>query len=160
MRELSLAFVIARKVLALAEEQPFAHVREVRLAVGEWTSVQAEQLVYCYGAVTEDTPLVDSILAIEPVAGVVKCPHCGYTGRPKFWEDSHWLAAIPTLMCPECERSAEMVEGHQCAIRAIHYASGPGGSSAGRHDGQSGENPGNDLNSPATHFQNFVAYVE
>src|ERR1019366_420860 len=78
MHELSLASVIAQKVQALAEGQPLARVREVRVAVGEWTSVQAEQLVFCYRAVTEDTPLGDSILAIEPVAGVVKCPYCGY----------------------------------------------------------------------------------
>ena len=122
MHELSLASVIAQKVQALAEGQPLARVREVRVAVGEWTSVQAEQLVFCYRAVTEDTPLGDSILAIEPVAGVVKCPYCGYMGRPKYWEDAQWLAPIPTLMCPECERSADMVKGHECAIRAIRYA--------------------------------------
>jgi len=122
MHELSLASAIAEKVLAHAQSRPGARVREVRLAVGEWMCVQVEQLTFCYRAIIQETPIEESTLAIERVEGSVHCPHCGYDGRPAYWDDAQWLAPVATLQCPRCQQTAQIVAGQDCAIRSIQYA--------------------------------------
>ena len=60
----------------------------VRLAVGELSHVEADQLRFCYTAITQETAMENSTLEIESVAAVVECPRCSYRGRPKYWEDA------------------------------------------------------------------------
>jgi hydrogenase nickel incorporation protein HypA/HybF len=102
--------------------RPESRVIEVRLAVGEWSCVQAEQLVFCYRVITEETPLAGSSLEIDRLPGEVKCEHCGYAGRPQYWDDAQWLAPVPTLTCPQCSQTVSITHGDECAIRAIKYA--------------------------------------
>jgi hydrogenase nickel incorporation protein HypA/HybF len=122
MHELSLASAVADKVMSHAQSQPGRRVVEVRIGIGEWMCVQAEQLTFCYRAITQETPISGSTLEIEPIAGLVKCPHCGYAGQPRYWDEAQWLAPFPTLQCPTCGETAEITQGQECAIRAIRYA--------------------------------------
>jgi hydrogenase nickel incorporation protein HypA/HybF len=122
MHELSLASAIADKVMNYAESRPGQRVIEVKLGIGEWMCVQDEQLTFCYRAITQETPIGDSTLEIERIPGSVKCPHCGYEGRPKYWDEAQWLGPIATLQCPTCDQTAEITQGQECAIRAIKYA--------------------------------------
>jgi hydrogenase nickel incorporation protein HypA/HybF len=121
MHELSIASSLAAKVLAFAEGTDGARVLEVTLEVGEMTCIQTEQLTFCYGAITTDTPIEGSALIIERVPLVVSCPECGYTGRPKYWEDAQWDAPIATLACPRCGRTADAIRGHECSIKSLRY---------------------------------------
>ena len=68
MHELSIASAVAEKVMAFAQARQPARVLQVRLAVGEMTCLQKEQLAFCYHAITQATPIEDSTLEIEPVA--------------------------------------------------------------------------------------------
>jgi hydrogenase nickel incorporation protein HypA/HybF len=122
MHELSIAATIVEDVLDFAQKQGAARVVRVRLAIGELTCVQSEQLKFCYESVTTDTALADSQLDIEVMPARVTCGHCGYEGAPKYWMDS--LADVPlaTLQCPTCGKSTEAVQGHECAIKSIQYA--------------------------------------
>jgi hydrogenase nickel incorporation protein HypA/HybF len=122
MHELSIASAVAEKVMDFARTHQPGRVLQVRLAVGEMTCLQKEQLAFCYRAITQETPIEDSTLEIEPVATIVNCPGCGYTGSPKYWEDGQWQTSIPTLACPGCGATAEAIQGHECAIRTITYA--------------------------------------
>ena len=122
VHELSIASAVAEKVMAFAQTRQPGRVLQVRLAVGEMTCLQKEQLAFCYHAITQATPIEDSTLEIEAVAPIVNCPGCGYTGSPKYWEEAQWQTSIPTLACPRCGGTTEAVQGHECAIRAITYA--------------------------------------
>ena len=122
MHELSLASAVADKVMNHAQSRPGERVAVVRVGVGEWMCVQEEQLSFCYRAITQETPIGDSELEIERIPGLVRCPRCGYEGPPKYWEEAQWMAAVPTLQCPECGETAEVTQGQDCAIRAIRYA--------------------------------------
>jgi Zn finger protein HypA/HybF involved in hydrogenase expression len=53
---------------------------------------------------------------------MVRCAHCEYSGRPKYWDDALSVAPIPTLECPNCGSAVEPVEGNDCAIKAIRFA--------------------------------------
>jgi hydrogenase nickel incorporation protein HypA/HybF len=122
MHELSIAATIVENVLEFAEKNCATKVMRVRLAIGELTCVQPEQLKFCYQSVTTETTLADSELEIETILARVNCSHCGYEGPPKYWMDSLADTPIATLQCPTCGKSVDAVQGHECAIRTVQYA--------------------------------------
>ncbi len=122
MHEFSIASGLVEKLLDFAEKNPDKKIVEVRVAIGEFTQIEEEQL--CVSATTRSSPRCRSRgprLTIEPVLGKVSCPHCSYSGPPKYWEGA--LAGLPvaTLECPECGRAAAVTEGEECAIRSVRY---------------------------------------
>lgn len=121
MHEMSIAANLVEKLLEFAYAHPERKVMLVRLAVGELTHLEPEQLRFCYGAITAETPLEGSSLEIEKVAATVQCPHCAYCGRPQYWEGILAQTSVVTLCCPQCGKAAEAIQGHECAIQSIRY---------------------------------------
>jgi len=121
MHELSIASAVVDSVLEFLDAHEVKKVLTVRLAVGELSHVEAEQLRFCYTAITQETAIENSTLEIESVAALVECPRCSYRGRPKYWEDALSAAPIPTLECPDCRAAVEPVEGNDCAIKTIQF---------------------------------------
>jgi hydrogenase nickel incorporation protein HypA/HybF len=122
MHELSIAATILEDVLGVVEAHGISKVVRVRLAIGELTCVQPEQLKFCYESVTRETALADSELDIETVPARVRCARCAYEGPPKYWMDSLADVPVPTLQCPICGKSTEAAQGHECSIKTIQYA--------------------------------------
>jgi hydrogenase nickel incorporation protein HypA/HybF len=122
MHELSIASAVVESVLAFVAERSVKRVLAVRLAIGEFSHVEAEQLRFCYMAITQETPMQDSALEIEKVEAVVCCKYCSYSGRPKYWDDALSAAPVPTLQCPSCGGVVEPVEGNDCAIKSVRFA--------------------------------------
>jgi len=121
MHELSIASSVVDRVLEFLDSHEVKKVITVRLAIGELSNVEAEQLRFCYTAITQETALENSTLEIENVPAVVECPSCSYRGRPKYWADALSAAPIPTFECPDCKGTVEPVEGNDCAIKAIQF---------------------------------------
>src|SRR6476660_1460719 len=117
MHELSIAATIVESVLEFVSARRINQVRAVRLAVGELTCVQHDQLRFCYESLTGPTQIEGSRLEIETVPAEVKCSHCGYEGAPRYWDEALAGELIPTLQCPKCGKGTEAVRGHECAIR-------------------------------------------
>ena len=80
-----------------------------------------EQLRFCYGAITRETVIEESVLELEPSSAVVSCHSCSYLGPPKYWEDDVARASTPTLQCPHCGKTTQAIQGHECSIRKIRY---------------------------------------
>jgi hydrogenase nickel incorporation protein HypA/HybF len=121
MHELSIASAVVDSVLEYLDAHEVKKVMTVRLAVGELSHVEAEQLRFCYMAITQETAMENSILEIESVPAIVECPRCSYRGRPKYWADAISAAPIPTLECPACGGAVEPVEGNDCAIKTVRF---------------------------------------
>jgi len=121
MHEFSIASSIVENLLSLAAEQRVAKFLEVRLTIGEFTHIEAEQLRFCFHSITKDTVLEDAALEIETSDAAVRCPHCGYAGPPQYWDGALSATLVPTLQCPECGRAAEPAEGHECSIKAVKF---------------------------------------
>ncbi len=121
MHELSIASTLVENVLEFAAAPPPKKIQRVLLQIGELTAVEPEQLKFCYASVTRETEIEDSILEIEQVPAEVSCPHCGYAGAPKYWEEAHTAGRVATLECPRCGKLAETTHGHDCTIRTIRY---------------------------------------
>ena len=130
MHELSVASAILEKVLEFVSAHSVKKVLAVRLAIGELSHIEADQLRFCYVAITEQTPIQDSALEIETVEAVVQCERCPYRGRPKYWDDALSVGPIPTMQCPNCGAAVEIVEGNDCAIKSIRFAVGDDGLAA------------------------------
>ncbi len=121
MHEFSIASAIVESVLSFAEKQHAARVVEVRLILGEFTHIEAEQLKFCFHAISSDTVLADATLEIETSDAAVHCPHCGYKGPPKYWEGALDVALVPTLQCPICGKTVDASEGNECAIKSVKF---------------------------------------
>jgi hydrogenase nickel incorporation protein HypA/HybF len=122
MHELSIASAVVESVLEFISTRPIKKVQAVRLAIGELSHLEADQLRFCYMAITEQTPIQDSVLEIETVEVVVRCERCSYRGRPKYWDDVLSVGPILTLQCPNCDDTVEVIEGNDCAIKSIRVA--------------------------------------
>ena len=122
MHEFSIACSIVDSVLDFCRAQAPAQVLTVRVAIGELTCVEPEQLSFCYRSITENTEIANSELEIERVGAEVACSHCGYRGKPKYWDEALSFAPVPTLQCPKCSRQVEAREGEECAIKTIRIS--------------------------------------
>ena len=128
MHELSIASSVVESVLEFVSvRQDIKKVLSLRLAIGEFSHVEADQLRFCYMAITEQTPIQGSTLEIETVEALVRCERCRYQGRPKYWDDALSVGPIPTLQCPNCGATVEAIDGNDCAIKSIRFATGEDG---------------------------------
>jgi hydrogenase nickel incorporation protein HypA/HybF len=121
MHEFSIASGLVEKLLDFAEKNPDKKIVEVRVAIGEFTQIEEEQLRFCYDSIITEMPLAGSSLTIEPVLGKVACSHCPYVGPPKYWDGALHGVPVATLECPACGKAAHIAEGNECAIRSLRY---------------------------------------
>jgi hydrogenase nickel incorporation protein HypA/HybF len=121
MHELSIVSGIVESVLDFVAARQITQVVDVRLAVGELTRLEPEQLRFCYTAMVEQTAIEGSTLEIEGVSAEVNCPHCCYAGPPKYWDEALSTAPVATLQCPRCGKATEATRGHECEIKMIKY---------------------------------------
>lgn len=122
MHELSIASAIVESVLDFAEKQHATRVIAVRLAIGEFTHIEAEQVRFCFQAIAKGTVLEEAVLEIERADAAVQCRHCGYAGPPKYWDGALAGTLVPTLQCPTCGKTAEPAEGQECSIKTVKFA--------------------------------------
>ncbi len=119
MHELSIASGLVEKLQEFSARNPEKQIVEVHLAIGELSHIEEEQFRFCYEAITTETPLAGSTLEIERIEAIVNCPHCSFRGRPKYWDGALSGIPVPTLECPSCGRTAEAIEGKECAIKSL-----------------------------------------
>ncbi len=91
MHELSIALSMIEQI----EEQSAKHpgtVRSVQVKVGVLSGVDAEALRFAWELAREGTDLAATLLEIESVPLLVRCPACGNTHTPD----------IQSILCPRC----------------------------------------------------------
>lgn len=121
MHELSIASAIVESVLEFAEAHDVDKVLAVRLAIGEMTCIECDQLTFCYKAISQETPIAESDLEIRKVKTRVECLECSYIGPPQYWTEDGFDSAIPTLRCPQCGKTARAIQGLECALTTIRF---------------------------------------
>lgn len=121
MHEFSIASGLVEKLLDFAAKNPDKKIVDVRVAIGEFTQIEGEQLRFCYESIITEMPIAGSSLTIEPIPGKVACPHCSYRGAPKYWDGALHGGPVATLECPGCGNAARIMEGEECAIRSVRF---------------------------------------
>jgi hydrogenase nickel incorporation protein HypA/HybF len=122
MHELSIVTSIVETVTetlaALPDSSRGARVLEVRLRVGALASVIPESLEFCWGIVSEGTPLEGSKLVVNLLPVVVHCGPCGQDAE---------LEGVQSFRCPRCgEPCSDMRQGRELEIDSIEIEDGEG----------------------------------
>ena len=112
---------LVKKVLTEAEKQCADKVLEVHLEVGKLTFLGLEQMRFCYEVICKDSILEGSKLIIDQVDGVVRCNNCGYEGAVNYFEEPIYHITVPTLSCPKCGETTEVIQGRECIIKRIVF---------------------------------------
>jgi hydrogenase nickel incorporation protein HypA/HybF len=93
VHELSLCCSIYDIVGKALASRPGHSVEAVNLQVGQLRQVVPESLEFCWGMVTQDSPLAGSMLVIDQVPVVLDCLSCG---------ESTTAADVFMLTCGSC----------------------------------------------------------
>ena len=116
MHELSIVSSIVESVTEKLSTYPGARVLEVRLRVGALASVIPESLEFCWGIVSEGTPLEGSKLVVNMLPVVVHCAPCGLDAE---------LEGVQSFRCPRCgEPCSDMRQGRELEIDSIEIEDG------------------------------------
>lgn len=121
MHEFSIASGLVEKLLDFANANPDKKIVEVRVAIGEFTQIEEEQLRFCYESIITEMPIAGSTLLLELVLAKVACSNCSYSGPPKYWDRALHGGLVATLECPECGKATRITEGEECAIRSVRF---------------------------------------
>ncbi len=119
MHELSIASGLVEKLLEFSAQNPGDTIIEVRLEIGELSTIDSDALNFCYESIIKGTPIKGSSLSIEKIPALVKCPYCFYRGRPHYWNDVLVIAPVITMRCPKCGETVEADQGQECAIKSV-----------------------------------------
>ena len=121
MHEFSIASGLVEKLLDFAEKNPDKKIVEVRVAIGEFTQIEEEQLRFCYESIITEMPIAGSRLTIEPVLGKSRLFALFLQRTTEIL--GRCLARVPvaTLECPGCGNAARVIEGEECAIRSVRF---------------------------------------
>lgn len=77
MHELSLLENVRDIIEHEAERQQFAKVRQITLAIGALSCIEADALRFAFDVVMKDSLAADAELLIETVPALGRCRHCG-----------------------------------------------------------------------------------
>ncbi len=119
MHEGSITMQIVESVMKEADTQKAKKVVEVNLVIGSLTFLNPEQIMFWYEMLTKDTIMEGSRLVVEESEGTVHCRKCGYEGGFKYIDDKAFHVPVPTLQCPKCDGTVEIVRGKDCVIKRI-----------------------------------------
>lgn len=102
-------------------------VEVVRLRVGDLRQVVPDTLTYCWGLLTESTPLAGSVLEIERVHVELRCATCGSVTR---------VGGDLDLGCSSCGGSkVDVLAGEEFVLESMDLGERAEVAAAGDRDG-------------------------
>jgi hydrogenase nickel incorporation protein HypA/HybF len=113
MHELSIAQSIVEVVDARATEYNAAHVKSVRLKIGEASGVVTDSLTFCFEMLASLEPtLAGAQLLIDSVPHRARCRHCA-----QEFSVTNFVA-----QCPTCEEwSSDIVSGTELQVLEMEF---------------------------------------
>jgi len=119
LHEFSVTSQIVDNILKEAERHEAKKVVQVNLAIGKLTFLGIEQVRFAYKLLVKGTIAEKSRLVIREKDGIVKCGKCGYEGDFKYEDNPIYHVPMPTLKCPKCENTVDIIGGKECTIESI-----------------------------------------
>jgi len=119
VHEFSVTSQIVDNILKEAVRHNAERVVQVNLAIGKLTFLGIEQVRFAYKLLVKGTIAEKSKLFIREKDGLVKCSKCGYEGNFKYEDNPIYHVPMPTLKCPKCENTVDIIGGKECTIESI-----------------------------------------
>jgi hydrogenase nickel incorporation protein HypA/HybF len=89
-------------------------VSVINVRVGQFRQIVPDTLVYCWGLVSEQTPLAGSRIIVEAVPASIRCRTCGQVTP---------LGDVPSFACGGCGGiEVEIVTGEEFLITSLELA--------------------------------------
>jgi hydrogenase nickel incorporation protein HypA/HybF len=119
VHEFSVTSQIVENILKEAEKHEAKKIVQVNLTIGKLTFLGIEQVRFAYKLLVKDTIAEKSRLVIKEKHGIVKCSKCGYEGDFKYEDNPMYHIPTPSLKCPKCENTVNIIGGKECTIESI-----------------------------------------
>ncbi|MFQ5815417.1 MAG: hydrogenase maturation nickel metallochaperone HypA [Candidatus Hydrothermarchaeaceae archaeon] len=119
MHEFSVAAEMVKSILTELEGREVKRVLDVVLELGDLTSINPEQLEFCFDVASKGTILGEATLTINQEPAVMRCK-CGYEGNPNKGYDD--FSPLAYFICPDCDNGGlEILKGRELSIKNIKY---------------------------------------
>lgn len=124
MHELQIASDLMKAVAeAVSDYENVLGVEEVKVRIGRVSFVGEEQLKFCWGAITEENPILKgSELIIEHEEVELSCSKCGHVGEMEVKEDPLFHYVLPVFACRKCGGEAELTKGKGVTITNVRLS--------------------------------------
>lgn len=107
MHELSIAQNILEIVKQSVPENQAKSVRNIRVRVGQLSGIVPDSLDFCFGAIVNNTEMLQARLAIEQTPMLSQCKNCSHRFGIEDW----------VFSCPVCQStSLELISGKELEI--------------------------------------------
>lgn len=112
MHELGVTRTIVAELAAAAQEEGFTRITAATIQLGTLTTFKKEPILHYFEILKEESALLrDARLAVEEIAGGIRCNGCG---KASVVDDG------PMLFCPACESAdVEIVSGKELIIKDV-----------------------------------------
>jgi len=118
MHEISIAGAMIDIAIDAAIKNNASKVKEVKIEIGELTSINPDQLGFIFETLSKNTILEGAEFKISTIKAEIRCDNCEYLGPIEFFEKLHFL--LPVIRCPKCEGSdIEILAGRNCNVKSI-----------------------------------------
>lgn len=118
MHEYAVVSELIAGLLPQLEPHP-GRVEVVYLKKGEMRVLSEWAVKSAFEILTKGTRLEGARLEIEPVEARIRCPRCGYTGKPDYLDDPEFHFIVPVITCPQCGAEVEVVSGRELYIDRV-----------------------------------------
>ena len=118
MHEYAVVSELIAGLLSQLEPHP-GRVEIVYLKKGEMRVLSEWAVKSAFEILTRRTRLEGARLEIEPVEARIRCPRCGYTGKPDYLDDPEFHFIVPVITCPQCGAEVEVVSGRELYIDRV-----------------------------------------
>jgi hydrogenase nickel incorporation protein HypA/HybF len=117
MHEFSIASQVVEVVQTALREAGGTKVSEIRLRVGEFSFISAEQLRFAVEELSRGTPLEGAELTVTPQPGKAICGSCGSERIVTY--DSLRASGAALSACKECGSPVKLMGGTDCLVENV-----------------------------------------
>ncbi|MEO0110707.1 MAG: hydrogenase maturation nickel metallochaperone HypA [candidate division WOR-3 bacterium] len=120
MHEFATAQSIIKTIKKVIEKEDVKRIYRIKLAVGELTFLNGEQLKFWIEEGLKGTVGEKAEILVKEVPAQLRCQNCGYEGPIPLKEEPSFHFVLPVFACPKCEGvKIEIIRGRDCEIEAL-----------------------------------------
>ncbi len=114
MHEFSTAVGIVDTVTDVAKKHNAIKINKIELVIGEFTMLNAEQLIFAFEIASEGTLAHGAEVEITEQKGQIECQECKYSGdiEKQTKDVDHFIVDLINIFeCPKCHSNKTKISG-------------------------------------------------